>query len=79
MFTKRIDQNMLFYSNKQLICISCPIVCKIFFLLQILRYSGKVVEKIRRREAITKKRQKETSVQVLFCKYCEIEIDRGLK
>ena len=34
--------------------IGCPKVCKIFFLLQISRYFGKVVEKTRSREAITK-------------------------
>ena len=46
---------MLFYRNKLLNYISCPIVCKIFFLLRIPRYSGKVVEKKEEEEAITKR------------------------
>ena len=43
---------MCFFSNKYLNCDSCRMVSKIFFLLRIPSYSGKVVEK--RRKAITK-------------------------
>ena len=55
---KNRPEKLPFIATNKLNCIGCLLVCKIFFLFRIPRYSGKIVEK---------KKMEKTGKYKVFC------------